>query len=107
MVDWLSGRARWVGESQIAVGFIDAIRYHTTSLQVSRGDLIVVVTDGLIEVFDRRERELGAGGLLRIIEAAARRDSLAESADEIFAACARYGTQSDDQSLLLVRRASA
>ena len=61
-VERLSGRARWVGESQIAVGFIDAIRYDTTPLHVSPGDLIVVVTDGLIEVFDRRERELAPMG---------------------------------------------
>jgi Stage II sporulation protein E (SpoIIE) len=63
----------------------------------------VIVTDGLVEVFDRRERELGANGLLGIVQDAAGRGSLGAIADEVFAACARYGAQSDDQSLLILR----
>ena len=106
-VEAASGEAQWVGESQIAVGFIDAARFNATTLRVSRGDLIVGVTDGLVEVFDSREQELGSGGLLRIVRDAARRDSLAAISNEVFAACARYGAQSDDQSLLIVRRTSA
>jgi serine phosphatase RsbU (regulator of sigma subunit) len=99
-----TGEARWVGESQMAVGFIDAYRYSGAPLHVSRGDRIVIVTDGLIEVFDQRERELGVDGLLRIVAAAARHDALADMATEVFAASARYGTQSDDQSLIILKR---
>jgi hypothetical protein len=65
---------------------------------------VAVVTDGLIEVFDRRQQELGADGLLRIVEGAARQERLSDMAAEIFAGCAKYGVQTDDQSLLLVRR---
>jgi len=103
-VDGATGRARWVGDSQIAVGFKEDVTYTASFIDFQPGDLITVVTDGLIEVFDRGRHELGADGLLRIVEGAARRERLSESAEEIFAACAKYGAQSDDQSLLLARR---
>jgi serine phosphatase RsbU (regulator of sigma subunit) len=101
------GEARWVGEAQLAVGFLDSHPYSATSLRVSRGDRIVIVTDGLIEVFDQHERELGMDGLLRIIKTAARHEALSDMANEVFAAAARHGTQADDQSLIIVRRAYA
>jgi serine phosphatase RsbU (regulator of sigma subunit) len=99
-----STTGRWVGESEMAIGFVDVVSYATRTLAVEPGDLVAVVTDGLIEVFDRGHHELGADGLLPIVAAAASRPTLAGAAGEIFAACAHYGTQSDDQSLLLVRR---
>jgi serine phosphatase RsbU (regulator of sigma subunit) len=99
-----SGEARWVGESQIALGFVEHTAYETRSLDVAPGDLVAVVTDGLLELFDRRQRELGADGLLRIVQAAAGQPALADTAAAIFEACAKHGTQMDDQSLLLVRR---
>jgi len=102
-----SGEARWVGESQLALGFLDSHSYSATSLRVSGGDRIVIVTDGLIEVFDTRERELGMDGLLRIIKSAARHEALSDMANEVFDAAARHGTQADDQSLIIVRRAYA
>ncbi len=99
-----TGEARWVGESQIALGFVEHTAYETRALDIAPGDLVTVVTDGLLELFDRRQRELGAEGLLRIVQTAAARPTLAETAAAIFAACAKHGTQTDDQSLLLVRR---
>jgi serine phosphatase RsbU (regulator of sigma subunit) len=100
-----TGEARWVGESQIALGFIEQTTYETRSFDVASGDLVAVVTDGLLELFDRRQHELGADGLLRIVQSAASaHPTLVETAAEIFATCAKHGTQTDDQSLLLVRR---
>ena len=62
----------------------------------------------MIEVFDQHERELGMDGLLRIIKTAARLEALSDMASEVFAAAAaRHGTQADDQSLIIVRRAYA
>jgi serine phosphatase RsbU (regulator of sigma subunit) len=100
-----TGEARWVGESQIALGFIERTTYETRSFDVASGDLVAVVTDGLLELFDRRQHELGADGLLRIVQSAASaHPTLVETAAEIFATCAKHGAQTDDQSLLLVRR---
>jgi serine phosphatase RsbU (regulator of sigma subunit) len=102
-VSHASGRARWVGDAQMAIGLVDTTIYHTAAFEVASGDLVVVVTDGLIEVFDRRDRELGPEGLLPIVGAAATRPTLSATAADILAACARHGAQADDQSLLLVR----
>jgi serine phosphatase RsbU (regulator of sigma subunit) len=97
------GSARWVGESQLAVGLLDRVTYLSHGFDVRPGDLIAVVTDGLIEIFDRHEQELGADGLKQIIERAAAQASLDAAADAIFDACLQHGPRSDDQSLLLVR----
>ncbi|HWB18205.1 MAG TPA: PP2C family protein-serine/threonine phosphatase [Vicinamibacterales bacterium] len=102
-VSHASGCARWVGDAEMAIGLIDTTAYHAASFDAAPGDLVVVVTDGLIEVFDRRDHELGPDGLLPIVVAAAKRSTLQEAAADILAACARHGAQSDDQSLLLVR----
>jgi hypothetical protein len=64
----------------------------------------VLVTDGLIEVFDRADRELGLDGLQAAATTAARTGSLAEIEQAIFAASAAHGAQLDDQTTLLVRR---
>ncbi len=103
-VSCATGEARWVGESQMALGFVERTTYETHSFDVASGDLVVVVTDGLLELFDRRDHELGADGLLRIVQTAAAQRTLAETAAAIFDACAKHGAQTDDQSLLLVRR---
>lgn len=60
----------------------------------------------MIEVFNRNDQELGAGRLLDIVQSAAKLSTLEISSAEMFAACARHGAQTDDQSLLMVRRAS-
>lgn len=102
-VSQATGGARWIGDAEMALGLVDTTVYHAASFEAAAGDLVVVVTDGLIEVFDRRDRELGTDGLLPIAAAAAKRSTLQETAAEILAACARHGAQTDDQSLLLMR----
>lgn len=97
------GTARWVGESQLAVGLIDAARYSSSAFDAGVGDLVAIVTDGLIEIFDKQERELGAEGLRQIVERAAAAVTLEATAAAIFDGCAAFGPRTDDQSLLLVR----
>lgn len=99
-----TGDAQWVGESQLAVGFIDEVHYTAASVTLAPGDTLAVPTDGLIEIFDRAKQELGAAGLLRVVQSAARLPTLSQVSDDIFNACARHGLQQDDQSLLLIRR---
>ena len=102
-VSQATGGARWIGDAEMALGLVDTTVYHAASFEAAAGDLVVVVTDGLIEVFDRRDRELGTDGLLPIAAAAAKRSTLQETAAEILAACARHGAQTDAPSLLLMR----
>jgi serine phosphatase RsbU (regulator of sigma subunit) len=97
------GAATWFGESQVAVGLVPDVTYRSSTLSVNRGDLIVVVTDGLMEVFDNRDRELGPDGLARAIAAVPAGAPLAAFEAAIFDAAKRHGPQLDDRTLLLVR----
>ena len=77
--------------------------YQSASLDCAPGDLLALITDGLTEVFDARDRELGMDAVKRLLAAAAARP-LTEIADGILAAARAHGAQIDDQTLLLIRR---
>jgi hypothetical protein len=98
-----TGRATWVGESQLALCLIDGTHYTEGTLVLSPGDVVVAVTDGLLEVFDRKDREIGPDGLRRAVEQAGADVSLAVIEAAIFAACHNHGAQGDDQTMLVLR----
>jgi hypothetical protein len=93
----------WVGTSQLALGLIEHTVYRSGTVTLETGDMLVLVTDGLIEVFDRKDRELGLDGLQAAATAAARNGSLADVEQAMYAACAAHGAQLDDQTTLLVQ----
>jgi serine phosphatase RsbU (regulator of sigma subunit) len=66
------------------------------------GDLFVVLTDGLTEVFDAADREFGLERVKNLIGENARAplDALEE---RLLAAVRAHGPQLDDQTLLLIR----
>ncbi len=97
------GTTAWVGEQQLAVALLDHVDYETHALDVEPGDLIIVITDGLIEVFDSHDHELGADGLAAAVRALPASSTLEEIEGAIFAAVQRHGKQTDDQTLLLIR----
>lgn len=61
-----------------------------------------MVTDGLTEVTDRRERELGLEGIESALAAHAE-EPLERLFEEILGRVRAHGPQRDDQTLLLVR----
>ena len=77
--------------------------FETSEIQCSPGDVLVVLTDGLTEVFDRNGTELGLEPLKRAL-----RESGAEPLEQISLSLQRtarqHGPQSDDQTMLIVRR---
>jgi len=77
--------------------------FETSEIQCSPGDVLVVLTDGLTEVFDRNGRELGLEPLKRVLQ-----ESGAEPLGQISLSLQRrarqHGPQSDDQTILIVRR---
>jgi serine phosphatase RsbU (regulator of sigma subunit) len=78
-------------------------RYETAAIDVQSGDIVAIVTDGLTEIFDGEDQELGD----RYIESTLTRLAvrpLAEVADGIFQAARAFGKATDDQTLLLLRR---
>jgi hypothetical protein len=66
------------------------------------GDLFVILTDGLTEVFDGQDREFGLNGVKALVQAHAGSplDSLEHA---LLAAVRAHGSQLDDQTLLLIR----
>lgn len=88
------------------LGLFPQAEFETSELQCSPGDVMLILTDGLTEVFDKNEMELGLEGLKRIL-----RDSAAQPLEQIWQslrnAALRHGPQSDDQTMLVVRHLSA
>lgn len=85
------------------LGLFPQPAFETSEIQCSPGDVLVVLTDGLTEVFDRNGTELGLEPLKRALQ-----ESGAEPLEQISLSLQRtarqHGPQSDDQTMLIVRR---
>jgi hypothetical protein len=90
-------------ESQFPLGLLPVSGFAGNALQTSPGDLLVVATDGILEVANKPGEEYGVERLKDVIAAHAR-EPLPELAGKILAAVGAYGKQFDDQTILLVRR---
>jgi hypothetical protein len=88
---------------QVPIGMFEQYTFTSASIACARGELLALITDGLTEVFDRSDRELGIDAVKRLLAASAGRP-LREIADAIVAQSRAHGAQLDDQTLLLIRR---
>jgi sigma-B regulation protein RsbU (phosphoserine phosphatase) len=72
-------------------------------VELEPGDRVTLYTDGLTEVFDRRDEMLGVGGLQEIVQSAAKK-TLPEMKQAILEGVEawRHGPLTDDISLVLV-----
>lgn len=91
-----------VEEEQFPLGLLNVSGFDGRRLQMARGDLLVVATDGILEVCDKRGEEFGVERLEQMIDANAAA-ALPELADKILAAASTFGKQIDDQTILLIR----
>ena len=98
-----SGAVDEITTQQIPIGMFERFDYHSAALDCAPGDLLVLITDGLTEVFDAGDHEFGMDGVKRVLAASASLP-LREIADRIVAAARAHGAQLDDQTLLLIRR---
>jgi hypothetical protein len=99
------GRVDEITTPQIPVGMFDAYPFTSASLPCERGDLLALLTDGLTEVFDAHDRELGLDAMKTLLAASVPAGRpLREIGDAIVSAARAHGKQLDDQTLLLVRR---
>lgn len=85
-----------------ALGFFPGHIYQSAPLNCAPGDVLAVITDGLVEVFDRNDNELGLAALKEVLvrDGAQPIDRILAS---IVAAARSHGAQRDDQTALLVR----
>jgi len=94
---------RLVQENQFPLGLLPVSGFTGEAMELTAGDLVVVATDGVLEVCNRAEEEFGIERVEQGIEAQARAP-LAQVADRILRDARAFGPQLDDQTLLVIRR---
>lgn len=92
-----------VTTSQLAVGMFDGVAFQASPVECRDGDLLVLMTDGITEVFDDERRELGFESAKDLVAAHSTRP-LAEITERLVGAARAHGAQLDDQTVLLIRR---
>lgn len=88
---------------QIPIGMFEADAFTSATLACERGDVLVLLTDGLVEVFDVEDRELGLDAITALLASSTGRP-LRDIADAIVAKARAHGRQLGDQTVLLIRR---
>ena len=88
---------------QVPVSVLPGRTFASGRTTAAPGDVFLVLTDGITEVFDANDDEFG---LARVRDVLARNATLplAELEVKLLAAARAHGTPHDDQSLILVRR---
>ncbi len=76
--------------------------YASSALSCSAGDVFVIVTDGLTEVFDGADREFGFDRVKALLREHGQAP-LQMIEERLLAAVRAHGAQLDDQTLLLIR----
>jgi hypothetical protein len=90
---------------QVPLGFFSDTRFTSARLTCGPGELLALITDGLTEVFDGKEREFGLEQVKEYLRAHAQLplETIASGLVNLIQA---HGPQLDDQTLLLIRRAA-
>ena len=94
---------RLIEEEQYPLGLLPVSGFGGEPMETGPGDLIVVATDGVLEVCSPQQQEFGIERVQTAIEAEAR-GPLAQVADRILRDARAFGPQADDQTLLVIRR---
>jgi hypothetical protein len=87
---------------QLPIAMFPSVKFQSAMVAVAPGDLLAVVSDGFLEVTNARGEELGAEALERSFAASAS-EPLQQIIDRLVEQTARFGSQQDDQTILLVR----
>jgi serine phosphatase RsbU (regulator of sigma subunit) len=97
-----SGEVSRLSHGHIALGILPDETFSEAAVAVAAQDVLAVVTDGLTEVVDKEDRELGLEGLEAVLRAEAR-EPLDRVFDRMVERSRAHGPQNDDQTLLLIR----
>lgn len=99
----LSKSIREHSDSNVPIGIFKNQVFTASSLSLLPGDLLAIITDGFTEVFDSKEREIGMDEFKAALGSCAERP-LPEIYQYLRARTLKYGKQTDDQTMLLIRR---
>jgi serine phosphatase RsbU (regulator of sigma subunit) len=85
-----------------ALGFVNDFKYPVRKVRAHKGDVFVLITDGLVEVRDSKDDELSPEVIKEVL--VQRCDTpLDDLCEEIFKRVRAHGPQADDQTLLIAR----
>ena len=85
------------------LGLAESERYESARVDAAPGDVFLIITDGLTEVFRRDGRDFGIDGVRTVFDGGP--VSPRELTERVLAGASRYGRQLDDQTVLAVRLA--
>jgi len=102
-----SGAQEFLQTGRRAVGMLDSQPTPTSMVTLAPGDMLVLYTDGVIEVSDPRDAEFGTTGLTRVLAASANQpaDHIIHAVVDATRAHARTDHFTDDFTLMVVKRA--
>lgn len=86
----------------LPLGILPHQTFRSMEVVCQTGDIFVLLTDGLTEVFDRRGREMGIAPLKEVLSRSASQD-LPDLFSRMRATALNFGKQDDDQTVLIVR----
>ncbi|MFZ0230900.1 MAG: PP2C family protein-serine/threonine phosphatase [Mycobacterium sp.] len=92
-----------LSDNNLPIGMFKDQQFAISKISLSPGDLLALITDGFTEVFDSKEQEIGMDDFKQALTACAEKP-LPEIYRELRARTLRFGKQTDDQTMLLIRR---
>ena len=92
-----------LSSQNLPVGLFPNVDFESTAIDTLPGDVLAILTDGLMEVANRNEEELGLEAIASTLRRLRDRP-LVEIAAAVFEQADKHGARTDDQSLLFVRR---
>jgi serine phosphatase RsbU (regulator of sigma subunit) len=87
---------------QFPIAMFRAASFQSLMIAVAPGDLLAVVSDGFLEVANAKGEEFGLEALKRLLVRNAK-EPLSEVAARLAEETVRFGSQQDDQTILLVK----
>ncbi len=97
-----SGEVREYPASDLPLGVLPEQTFTSREILCQPGDILLLLTDGLTEVFDKSGKELGMDPLKNLLGMSTTQ-TLPELFDSVRKAALNFGKQEDDQTMLLVR----
>lgn len=104
ILHWHSGRMNLshLEEEQFPLGLLPVSEFEGQQMPTAPGDLLIVATDGVLEACNKEGEEFGVERLKDVI-AANTHAPLSDLAEAILDEAREFGSQVDDQTILIVR----
>lgn len=97
-----AGSVSRLEQSSAVLGLLPSPEFPSRKVEVHSGDLLLIFTDGLIEILNAQAEEFGWHRLQAVVEQNSN-ESLKKIASAIFEEGRRWGSATDDRTLLLLR----